>query len=139
MMNITDAKDNKPTFGMTKTMPFFFQACGESNPPVVMGPVKHKTETIEAMGIPSLAGKELTVGVKHEENLYEGSVSIKANIDAFLDKDGKNKDGEFLAEKLADKLAKNPLKKLKAAAGAGSAAATQVNTNDAAAIAQSGW
>jgi len=132
-----DAKGNKPTFGATKTMPFFFQSCGEANPAVVMGPVKHKAETIQAMGLPSLAGKELTVGVKHEENLYEGSVSLRANISAFLDKDGKNSEGEFLAEKLAENLAKNPVKKLKVAAGA---PATQTaNASDAAASAASGW
>ena len=122
---------------MTKTMPFFFQACGEANPAVVMGPIKHKAETIEAMGLPSLAGKELTVGVKHEENIYEGSVSLKANITTFLDKDGKNSEGDFLAEKLAENLAKNPVKKLKAAAGA--PANNAATGTDAAAAASSGW
>lgn len=129
-----DAKGNKPTFGVN-TMTHFFQACKLDNPEVQKGQVKHKQETIEALGIPEASGKQITIGIKHEENEYQGSVNLKALISAFLDSDGKNSEGEELAEKLAKNLEANPVKKLKASANA----APQSSAGDKAASAASGW
>lgn len=130
-----DAKGNKPTFGVN-TMTHFFQACHLDNPSVQVGPVKHKQETIEAMGIPDAAGKQIKIGFKHEENEYQGSVGLRGMISAFLDNAGKNADGEELAEKLAENIAKNPVKKLKATAATASAPAAG---DSVAAAAKSGW
>jgi len=130
-----DAKGNKATFGVN-TMTYFFQACGLNNPSVAMGPIKHKQETIEAMGVPEAAGKIIKIGLKHEENLYEGSVSLRPLITAFLTDKGLNSKGEDLLEKLTKALETNPVKKLKVAANTPSA------TNQAsagAAAAASGW
>lgn len=130
-----DEKGNKPTFGVND-MTHFFQACHLDNPSVQIGPVKHKTDTIEAMGIPEAAGKKITIGFKHEENEYQGSVGLRGKISAFLDADGKNSDGEDLTEKLAQNIEKSPVKKLKASATAATAPTTGAAV---AAAAQSGW
>ena len=134
-----DAKGNKETFGV-HTMTYALQACGLTNPDAVKGPVMHKGTQIQAIGIPSSAGKKIKVGIRHEENLYQGSISEKAVIQAFLDPDGKDGAGE---DKLADLeafLEKNPLKKIKQAAGApGSAPAASANAADTQAAASSGW
>ena len=130
-----DAKNNKATFAVTTVMPHIFQACGDLNPNAKMGDIKHKGETIQAMGLPSLSGKKMKIGFKHEENEYNGSINMKPMITAFLKPDGTNADGENLAEKLAENIAKNPVKKLKNAP----AAATAAGTGDAAASAAKGW
>ena len=129
-----DEKGNKPTFGMTKTMPHIFQALGDVNPPVTMGEVTHKGEKIQAMGIPTLSGKKMVIGIRHEENEWNGSVNLKALIETFLDKDGKNSKGEDLKTELAEKITANPVKKLKPAAAAPAATA-----GGAAAAASKGW
>ena len=129
-----DAKGNKATFGV-HTMTHFLQACKLDNPAVVVGPIKHKQETIEALGIPEAAGKRIKIGLKHEENEYQGSVNLRGLISAFLTDEGKNSEGEDLAEKLAKNIEANPVKKLRASTAPKAPAAG----DSVAQAAKSGW
>ena len=129
-----DAKNNKPTFGMTKTMPHIFQALGTTNPAAAKGNVTHKGEVINAMAIPELAGRKMVIGLRHEENEWQGSVNLKPLLETFLKSDGTNAKGEPLRAKLEEKIEKSPLKALKKTAVAAAPAAGAV-----AAAATDGW
>lgn len=80
-----------------------------------------------------LQGKKLMIGIRQEENLYEGNITIRNDIQYWLNEDGKNEEGEDLKEKVAEKLASNPIKKLKTQPAATNAAAATPGT------APSGW
>ncbi len=127
-----DAKGNKETFGI-HNLKHFLQAIHDEDPDVVEGPVKHKNEEIQALGF-NVAGKRLKIGVIELETDYNGG-TVKNDIKAFLDTEGKNAKGEVLADELATKIDEKPRKKEKSKGGSAPAASGQ----DQAAMASSGW
>ncbi len=126
-----DAKGNKETFGI-HNLKHFLQAIHDEDPDVVEGPVKHKDADINALNF-KVQGKKLKVGVIELETDYNGG-TVKNDIKAFLDSEGKNSKGEYLADDLATKIDEKPRKveKPRNAAPAASPA-------DTAAMASSGW
>lgn len=129
-----DEKNNKPTFGMTKTMPHIFQALGNVDPKFAMGEVVHKGEKIQAMGFSEFKNGKMVIGLRHEENEWNNSINLKPLLETFLNRDGKNSNGDDLKTELAEKIAKNPVKKLKP-----SAAAPAATASGAATAAAKGW
>lgn len=94
--------------------------------------VKRGDNEIDAKVFKSLTGKMFTACARQYENEYNGEISIKVDIENFLDLEGKNKKGEFLVDKFKKKIEKSPIKLLKKKA----APTTQENSEAAAA---SGW
>ena len=100
-------------------------------------PSKEKVErgqgTIEAKVFKELRAKKFKACIRQYENEYNGEVSVKYDIENFLDTDGKNNKGESQTEKFLKKIEKSPIKKLKAKAG------VTVPTASTAGVADSGW
>lgn len=138
-----DEKGNKATYTDKKTgnerdlpgivsLKHFLDAVGEQNPAAAPGDVIFGDETITALCLTGVQGKKLKLGINQYENEYNGSVNLKNDIIAFMDTDGNNRAGELIEDKISNRLKNNPIKKLKAAAGAAPAGAT-------ADVAAKGW
>lgn len=138
-----DAKGNKATYidknGKEQLLPgviqaiHLFEACGldltkeePSN-----GKVMHKDVEIEAGIFKSLTGKTFKACVRQYESEYNGEVSIRYDIENFLDLDGKNKDGVAMEDKFLAKIEKSPIKLL--------AKKSSTPNNNEVAAAASGW
>ena len=113
-----DAKGNKATYtdknGKEVPLPgviemrHFFKAAGVENPEIKDAVIEVFGEQTPVKALPELTGKVVTVGVRHQYDDYrEKDVAF---VDTFLDKDGKNSDGEFLEDKLKEKIEKSPFK-----------------------------
>ena len=142
-----DEKGNKATYtdkrsGKERDLPgvvslkHFLDAIGEKNPDAVIGEVKFGDETIEALCLTGVQGKKLKLGIKQYENEYNGAIGIKNDIDSFMDVNGKNRTGEEIEEKVAARLARNPIKKLKVTGATAGAAPAGNGAED---IATKGW
>lgn len=120
-----DAKGNKATYtdkngkeqllpGVTQAI-HLFQACGldltKEEP--TQGKVEYRDGIIEAGIFKGLTGKVFKACVRQYENEYNGDISIKYDIENFLDVDGKNKDGVAMEDKFLAKIEKSPIKLLK--------------------------
>ncbi len=112
----TDKRSGKevPLPGVT-SLRHFLDAIGDKNPKAAVGEVMFGDKKIEALCLTEVQGKTLKLGINQYENEYNGSINVKNDITAFMDNDGKNRTGELIEDKIADKLAKNPIKKLKVA------------------------
>jgi len=110
-----DAKGNKPTFGV-HDFKHFLQAIGDTEPETKEVTVDHFGTNTSALAMPKLSGKTLLLGLIHEENDYNNQITIRNAVRAYLDKSGKNSDGDDLKEKLEESIEKAPLKKSKAKA-----------------------
>jgi hypothetical protein len=143
-----DAKGNKSTYidknGEEQLLPGIisfmrlFQAVGldaKTEKPT-MAKVERKNTVIDAKIYKQLAGKKFTACIRQYENLYNGEISIKYDIEHFLDVDGKNSKGEELVEKFVKKIEGSPLKKLKAKP---QSQPQPQNTEAASQAAASGW
>lgn len=76
--------------------------------------VEHKAgETIDAKVFKSLAGKKVMACVRQHENEYNGEISIKVEVELFLDTNGNNSKGEEVKSKFIAKIEKSPIKLLK--------------------------
>ena len=110
-----DEKGNKPTFGV-HDFKHFLQAVGDMKPQTKKATVDHFGTNTKALTLPGLSGKNLLLGLIHEENDYNNQITIRNAVRAYLDKSGKNADGEDLKEKLEESIEKAPMKKSKAKA-----------------------
>jgi hypothetical protein len=79
--------------------------------PTVEGKVKRGDDEVSALTIPSAVGKELMVGVRQEEG--DGEYGPKNFISAYLTIEGENAAGDYIADKIKENIAKNPVKKAK--------------------------
>ena len=118
-----DEKGNKTTY-TTKTgkevnlpgvdqMTNLLAAAGVPSPNAEAGKVQFKDKEIDALCVLGVQGKKLKLGVTQYENFYNGNVSLRNDVRWFMNTAGKNKDGEEIQEKVAERIAKNPIKKLK--------------------------
>ncbi len=128
-----DEKGNKTTYTNKKTgkeMPLpglvevntFFQAIGVANPDTKKATIELFGEETEVLAMPGISGKKCILGLRHKFDDYKEKDI--AYVDTFLDKDGKNSDGDDLLEALTSKIEKAPFKKTKAKASAAPAAPT---------------
>jgi len=117
------SKDGKelPLPGVSQ-MKHFLDAVGVQDPAATQGEVKHRDETITALCITGIQGKKLKMGVNQFENEYNGEVNLRNDVKYWMTSDGKNSAGDEILEKVVASLEKNPVKKLKAKAGAPGAA-----------------
>ena len=69
-------------------------------------------ETKNVKYFKDLAGKKLMIALKHEENEYEGNISMRPLIIGFMNEAGLYK-GEDVREKFSKQIEKSPVKKLK--------------------------
>lgn len=124
-----DEKGNKTTFvkdGVERPLPgikdakHLFEAFGLDFRKVspTNSEVLFFDKTIKAKVYKQLSGKKFTACVQQYENEWNGDVSTKLNILHFLDADGKNKSGEYYVDIFNEKMAKNPVKKLKGSTAA---------------------
>ena len=143
-----DEKGNKATYtdknsGKERTLPgvhemkHFTDACNVEKPEVKTGKVKYMNETIDALCVPGLTGSEIKIALRQEENSYQGDISIKNDLFAFMTKDGKNSAGDDLVEGAQKLIDRSPLKKLKA--GASKPAGGTSGAIDENAAKKSGW
>ncbi len=122
-----DEKGNKPTYtdkksGEEKLLPsvvqikHFFDAIGVkmATSAPTKGSVEYNGETIDADIFKKLTGKKFVSCVRQYENDYNGEISIKYDIENFLDIDGKNTNGEYLVDAFIEKIEKSPIKKARA-------------------------
>jgi hypothetical protein len=116
-----DAKGNKATYtgkdGKEHPLPGvvemrrLFKSAGVENPAVKDATIELFGEPTQVKALPELTGKVVTVGIRHQYDDYrEKDVAF---VDAFLDKDGKNSQGEYLEDKLKEKIEKSPYKESK--------------------------
>ena len=148
VLKISDEKGNKSTYTSKqgKELPLpgvqsltkFLTAIDSIKAPAVKGEVEHFGTKIEALCFTGLQGKKLQIGINQYENFYNGETSVRNDVKYWLDEAGKNSAGEDLAEKVKESLEKNPIKKLKAQAGA--TASTGATTGGTAtAGSENGW
>jgi len=129
-----DQKGNKSTYtskaGKEVALPGvvqmtkFLTAIDSMDASAVEGQVVHKDNKITALAFQGIQGKKLTIGMNQEESFYQGETLIKNDIKYFLDADGKNSAGDDLTEKVAESLAKHPIRKLRATPAAAPTATT---------------
>jgi hypothetical protein len=121
-----DAKGNKATYtdkkGVEKLLPGveqvtrLFNACGfDSLGSIEPTPLKviRRDAEIDAKVFKDLKAKKFMACVRQYENEYNGDINIKIDIEKFLDIDGKNKNGEYIADKFLALIEKSPIKLLK--------------------------
>lgn len=138
-----DEKGNKSTYvdkaGKEKLLPGIeevkriFDAIKIKSPAGRLAKIEHFGNQIEVMAYPDMTGKKLTIGVRTEDNEYEGEIRVVNLFDAFLDVDGLNSDGENMLEKLKAKIEAAPHKKKK------SKSASTAPAAEKAAAASTGW
>ena len=143
-----DEKGNKSTYttkqGKERALPGvesltkFLTAIDSLKAPAVKGEVEHFGTKIEALCFTGVQGKKLQIGINQYENFYNGETSVRNDVKYWLDASGKNSAGEDLIEKVTESLTKNPIKKLKASAGAATSTGTAA-VNGAPAAKESGW
>lgn len=137
------AESTKTRYGVGTEVPLpgvvemrhLLDAIKTPDPAASEGQVKHRDDTITALCLTGIQGKRLKIGLRQEENFYNGEVSIRNHVQYWMDDEGKNGKGEDILEKATAWLAKNPLKKLR---GANATAATTAPQGEAPA-AGSGW
>lgn len=139
-----DAKGNKPTYTDKRTgkeMPLpgfvsmvkFLRAINSEDAETQDATIEGKDgKPMSVKAFTGISGKKLMLGIRQEENLYDGNVTIRNDVQYWLNEEGKNEEGEDLKEKVAEKLAKNPLKKLKNKP-------QEQSSTEAAAATASGW
>lgn len=140
-----DEKGNKSTYTDKKTkkerplpglaqVSHLFEACKLDMDAVSPSKqsVKRGESTINAKVFKELSDKKFTACVRQYENEYNGDVSIRIDIENFLDTDGKNSKGDYLVDKFNAKIEKSPIKLLKKS----KTSAAAVDSSEAAA---SGW
>ena len=145
-----DEKGNKTTYtskqgkeialpGVT-SMKHFLDAIKVPDPAASQGDVEHFGDKIKALCIGGIQGKKLKLGISQYENFYNGETSVRNDVKYWMDEAGKNKGGEEILEKAVASLEKNPLRKLKASAGASTGGTTAgATTGGTEAAAKSGW
>lgn len=109
-----------------------FEAVKVTDPAGRLAKVDHFGTNIEVMAYPDLSGKKLIIGLRTEDNEYNGETRVQNFFEGFLDVDGKNGKGEDLLDTMKKKIEKSPHKKSKAKA----AVAPQA---EAAVAATQGW
>ena len=116
-------KGNKSTYvskeGKEKLLPGIeevkrlFDAIKVEDPAGRLAKVDHFGTNIEVMAYPDLTGKQLMIGLRTEDNEYNGEIKVQNLFEAFITSDGKNAKGEDLLESLKTKIEKAPHKKSK--------------------------
>jgi hypothetical protein len=133
----TGKKDGTVNTGGFADMKHLFDAAGEPDPAAIMGKEKWKDSDIDVIGMPSLTGKRLKIGIRNEQGEYNGSSTLKNLVSAYITTAGKNAKGEVILDDVIANIQRNPVKVSKQKVVTGSvAAATSV---DAAAAANAGW
>jgi len=116
-----DAKDNRAYWtdkdGKKHPLPDLVlykricEAAGVPDPQVKDAVIEIFDDQVHVKAMPELTGKIVTLGIRHTWDDYkEKDVAF---IEAVLDKDGKNSKGEFLEDKLKEKIEKSPYREKK--------------------------
>ena len=143
-----DEKGNKSTYTSkqgkeialpgVQSMRHFFDSIEIEDPDATEGEVEHFSTKIKALCLTGIQGKKLKIGINQYENFYNGEVSTRNDVKYWMNAKGENKAGDGILDKVTASLEKNPLKKLKASASAGTTIAGS-NAAGAAAAKSSGW
>ena len=118
-----DEKKNKTTYtakngkdvplpGVTE-IKYLMDALGVTSLSATPGKEKLGDKEIDVNAVLDAVGKELVLGIKIEEGEYP-----KNFIHSYMNTEGKNGKGEEIASKIAENIARNPIKKAKAQAAA---------------------
>jgi len=94
---------------------------------------------VEVKRLKDLIGKKVKLGIRQEENLYNGNITLRNYIHKWMNENGEIEDGTKVDAEEAAWLEKNPVKKSRATAGTGAVAATPTPGVGTDALASSGW
>ncbi len=143
-----DEKGNKTTYvdkntGKDVILPgvieanHLFMSLGVADPVSKKATIEMFGEQVEVLALPELSGKQCNVGIRNMfDDFKEKDIAF---ADTFLDKDGKNKEGEDLLATLVEKIEKSPIKKPKKAKAPKPEAGSAGAPGDQSVATQGGW
>ena len=118
-----DEKDNKTTYtssnGKEVILPGVVEfdslmaVLGIDKPSGAPCKVDFRDEEIDALCISGVQGKTIKLGIRQEENDYNGEITIRNSVHKFMTAEGEDGRGESIEEDVAKFLERNPLKKAK--------------------------